>query len=47
VGYVVAAYAISIGAVALYFAHLVRERGRLRLELGAPPSRAGSSAFHN
>lgn len=31
--YVIAAYAISIGAVALYFVHLVRERGRLRREL--------------
>jgi hypothetical protein len=32
-GYVVAAYAIVIGAVSLYFAHLVRERGRLRRDL--------------
>jgi heme exporter protein CcmD len=32
-GYVVAAYAISIGAVGLYLAHLVRERGRLRRDL--------------
>jgi heme exporter protein CcmD len=46
-GYVVAAYAITIAAVALYFAHLVRERGRLRRELDAPSARAGSSAFHN
>ncbi len=34
-GYVVAAYAISIGAVGLYFLHLVRERGRLRRDLDA------------
>ena len=34
--YVIAAYAISIGAVALYFVHLVRERGRLRRELDRP-----------
>jgi hypothetical protein len=47
VGYVVAAYAISIGAVALYFAHLARERGRLRRDLAAPSARAASSAFHN
>ena len=32
-GYVIAAYAISIGAVGLYLAHLVRERGRLRRNL--------------
>ena len=32
--YVIAAYAISIGAVALYWVHLLRERGRLRRELG-------------
>ena len=32
-GYVVAAYAISIGAVGLYLAHLGRERGRLRRDL--------------
>jgi heme exporter protein D len=31
--YVIAAYAISIGAVALYFVHLVRERGRLQRAL--------------
>jgi heme exporter protein CcmD len=31
--YVIAAYAISIGAVALYLVHLVRERGRLRRQL--------------
>lgn len=46
-GYVVASYVISIGAVALYFVHLVRERGRLRRDLEAPPGRAGSSAFRN
>jgi CcmD family protein len=34
-GYVVAAYAIVIGAVALYFVHLVRERGRLHRDLNA------------
>lgn len=33
-GYVAAAYAISLGAVALYLVHLVRERVRLRRELG-------------
>ena len=32
-GYVIVAYAISIGAVGLYLAHLVRERGRLRRDL--------------
>jgi heme exporter protein CcmD len=32
-GYVIAAYAITIGAVGLYCAHLVRERRRLRREL--------------
>jgi len=31
--YVVAAYGIAIGAVALYFIHLVRERRRLAREL--------------
>ena len=34
--YVIAAYAISIGAVALYFIHLVRERASLRRELDRP-----------
>jgi heme exporter protein D len=28
-GYVVASYAIAVGAVVLYFVHLVRERRRL------------------
>ena len=32
-GYVVAAYAIVIGSVALYCVHLVRERGRLLRDL--------------
>jgi len=32
-GYVIVAYAISIGAVGLYLTHLVRERGRLRRDL--------------
>ena len=32
--YVVAAYAISIGAVVIYLGHLIRERARLRRELG-------------
>ena len=32
-GDVIAAYVISIGAVGLYLAHLVRERGRLRRDL--------------
>ena len=31
--YVLAAYAIAIGAVAVYLGHLVRERRRLRREL--------------
>lgn len=31
--YVIAAYALSLGTVAAYFAHLVRERRRLLLEL--------------
>lgn len=35
--YVIAAYAIAIGAVAAYFAHLVRERRRLARELARPP----------
>jgi CcmD family protein len=35
VSYVIAAYAISIGAVAFYLVHLVRERGRLHRELGS------------
>lgn len=33
-GYVVAAYAITIGAIGLYWLRLVRERRRLRKELG-------------
>jgi hypothetical protein len=47
VGYVVASYTIAIGAVALYFVHLVRERGRLRRDLDVPSVRAGSGAFRN
>ena len=43
-GYVVAAYAIAIGAVALYLAHLVRERGRLLRDLGA--RRPGAAPAH-
>lgn len=35
-GYVVAAYAISIGAVVLYLVHLVRERRRLDRDLSGP-----------
>lgn len=35
--YVIAAYAIAIGAVAAYFVHLVRERRRLARELARPP----------
>lgn len=32
--YVIAAYAVSIGAVGLYWVHLVRERRRLEQALG-------------
>jgi len=32
-GYVIAAYAVSIGAVAIYLAHLVHERQTLAREL--------------
>jgi heme exporter protein CcmD len=32
-GYVIAAYAVSIGAVAAYLVHLVRERQALAREL--------------
>ena len=46
-GYVLAAYAIAIGAVASYFVHLVRERARLRRDLEGPSARAGSGAFPN
>ncbi len=43
--YVVAAYAISIGAVAMYFVHLVRERGRLRGALGESALQTEFRAF--
>jgi len=33
-GYVIAAYAIALGAVASYWIHLVRERSRLSRSLG-------------
>jgi len=39
--YVIAAYAVAIGSVALYLVRLVRERRRLRRDLAAhmdPPS---------
>ena len=38
--YVIAAYACAIGPVALYLAHLVRERRRLLRELGGAEDRA-------
>lgn len=34
-GYVIAAYGVTLGAVLLYLGHLVRERRRLHRELGA------------
>jgi heme exporter protein CcmD len=34
-GYVIAAYGVTLAAVALYLVHLVRERRRLARELGA------------
>jgi hypothetical protein len=43
VGYVISAYAVTIGAVLLYWFHLVRERRRLAAELAggaATPDRA-------
>jgi CcmD family protein len=36
--YVIAAYVVAIGAVAAYFAHLVREQRRLARELARTPS---------
>lgn len=36
--YVIAAYAITIGAIGAYLAHLVRERRRLARELTRSPS---------
>jgi heme exporter protein CcmD len=33
-GYVIAAYGVTLAAVLLYLAHLVRERRRLARELG-------------
>jgi heme exporter protein CcmD len=38
-GYVIAAYAISVGSVALYLAHLARERQRLVRDLAADSRR--------
>jgi heme exporter protein CcmD len=34
-GYVIAAYGVTLATIALYLAHLVRERRRLARELGA------------
>lgn len=33
-GYVIAAYGVTLAALAVYWAHLVRERRRLAHELG-------------
>ena len=43
--YLIAAYAVSIGSIALYLAHLARERKQLARELarhlrGDPPPRS-------
>jgi hypothetical protein len=46
-GYVIAAYAVAIGAVALYFAHLVRERARLRRSLAERAVEPGIRAFRD
>lgn len=35
-GYVIAAYGVTLGAIAIYLGHLVRERRRLARELAAP-----------
>lgn len=43
--YVVAAYAITIGALGLYWIRLVRERRRLRAELGDEPDRPRPRRF--
>jgi len=44
-GYVMVAYGISIGAVALYLVRLVRDERRLRRELAEAPHRSASPAF--
>ena len=46
-GYVIAAYAVAIGAIALYFVHLVRERARLRKTLGEGEGEPGIRAFRD
>jgi len=34
-GYVIAAYGVTLGAIGLYLGHLIRERRRLARALGA------------
>jgi hypothetical protein len=46
-GYVIAAYAVSIGAVGLYFIHLLRERQSLRRDLDPGAAGAASGTFRN
>jgi CcmD family protein len=43
--YVLAAYAIAIGAVGLYLTRLVRERRRLERDLGDHMDRPSSQPF--
>jgi heme exporter protein CcmD len=42
-GYVIAAYAVSLGAIGLYLLHLVRERNRLVRELDRGDATPGSA----
>jgi len=44
-GYLLAAYAVTVGAVGLYWIRLVRESRRLRAELGESGDREAPQRF--